>query len=211
MRHCYLLFILVCFTACGQTHNNNVETACRNPIPDSICCFFPSDEIIYTSKLLPLGLSQKCTNPSVCCKYLLVVSKDNLDFDNIMDYAEKHSIQKMCDTSKLVILKDRDFDKREQLDSSYINAQITNIIPDFRMGSVYEPDNVDSLWVDSTTLMGLSDGYTLFVIKSGDTFVLDDKWDCHRMWLPSHLQHGYRSGIAINPNNEYVIFWCVAW
>lgn len=211
MRYFYLFFIFVFFAACGQSRNNDVETSCGNSIPDSICSFFPTDEIIYTSRLLPLNLSQKCTNPSVCCKYLLVVSKDNLDLDYIINFAEKHSIQKLTDTSKVVILKNRDFDKREQLDSSYINAQISNIIPDFRMGSLYEPNDLDSLWVDSTTLMGLSDGYTLYVIKSGDTFVLDDKWDCHRMWLPSHLQHGYRSGIAINPDNEYVIFWCVAW
>lgn len=211
MKHSYLFFILFCFTACGQPHNNNVDSSFGNPIPDSICFFFPIDETIYISKFLPLGLSQKSTNLSVCCKYHLVVSKDNIDFDNIKDFAEKHFIQKLCDTSKLVILKDRDFDKREQLDSSYINAQISNIIPDFRMGSVYEPNNVDSLWVDSTTKTGLSEGYLLYVIKSGNTFVLDDNWDCNRMWLPSHLQHGYRSGIAINPDNEYVVFWCIAW
>lgn len=211
MRYSFLVFILACFVACGQPRGNKVITSAGNPILDSICFFFPTDETIYISKFLPLGLSQKCTNPSVCCKYILVVSKDNLDFDYIKDFAEKYSIQKLTDTSKLVILKDRDFDKREQLDSSYVNAQISNIIPDFRMGSVYEPNNVDSLWVDSTTKIGLSEGYLLYVIKSGNTFVLDDNWDCNRMWLPSHLQHGYRSGIAINPNNEYVIFWCIAW
>lgn len=85
------------------------------------------------------------------------------------------------------------------------------MIPDFKMHNVYESDNEDSLWIDSTTNTGLSEGYILYVIKSGKTFVLDDNWNCRRMWLPPHLQHGYRSGIAINPNNEYVIFWCIAW
>lgn len=211
MRYSFLVLVLVCLVACGQPRDNKVITSVENPIPDSICSFFPTDEIFYTSKLTPLGLSQKCTNPSVCCKYLLVVSKDNLDFVHIKDFAEKQSVQKLCDTSKLVILKDREYDKRDQLDSSYVNAQISDMIPDFKMHNVYESDNEDSLWVDSTTNTGLSNGYILYVIKSGNTFVLDDNWNCHRMWLPPHLQHGYRSGIAINPNNEYVIFWCIAW
>ncbi len=80
MRYSFLVFILVCFVACGQPRGNKVITSAKNPIPDSVCSFFPTDEIFYTSKLNPLGLSQKCTNPSMCCKYLLVVSKDNLDF-----------------------------------------------------------------------------------------------------------------------------------
>lgn len=110
-----------------------------------------------------------------------------------------------------MIIKDREFGERHQLDSRYTNTKISNIIPDFRICHPLDEDKSDSVFVDSTTKTGLTPGYTIYVIKSGNKLILNDKWDCERQWLPAQLRHGYRSGIAINPDNEYVIFWCIAW
>lgn len=210
MKFSCLLLILVNLTASSQSHNRCLLHFDVNPIPDSICYFFPTNEV-GAFMLIPSDLSERCTNPTNCCRYIKVVSKKYFDVDSIKIFSENNAIQILNDSSELVILKDRDFDKRFQLDSSYINAQINTIIPDFKICHRLDDDKSDSVFVDSTTNTGLSQGYTIYVIKSGNTLVLNDKWNCERQWLPAHLRHGYRSGVAINPNNEYVIFWCVAW
>ena len=193
------------------SHGGCLQHSDVNPIPDCICYFFPTNEVPCAFKLIPSDISEQCINPKNCCRYVKVVSKKYFDVDSIKIFSENNAIQILNDSSELVILKDRDFDKRFQLDSSYINAQINTIIPDFKICHRLDDDKSDSVFVDSTTNTGLSQGYTIYVIKSGNTLVLNDKWNCERQWLPAHLRHGYRSGVAINPNNEYVIFWCVAW
>lgn len=209
MKYIYWCLILIALIACKQPGNNYLNAESSNPIPDSIYYFFPADQSVYRFSQIPFDITERCNNPSGCCKLLAVVSKKNIDLDSLTDFSKKNSIQILYDTSELVILKDRDFDKRDFLDSSYANAQISNIIPDFKVNYVFE--NGEDIWIDSTTNTGLKPGYTLYVIKSGSSLILNEKWDCTRKWLPPQLRHGYRSGIAINPDNEYVIFWCVAW
>lgn len=207
---CVIFVLIISLAACGQSSKIDVESTPKNPMPDSVCYFFPSDKTFNKISSNSFDIPQKGDNLPMCCKYLVAVTKKNIDIDSIMNFVEDNSVQILTDSSKLYVLRNKKFDKREILDSIYLHAQISNIIPDFRL---FEGDtsNIDSLWVDSSTNTGLSFGYVLYVIKSGNTLVLNEKWNCNRQWLPMHLQHGYRSGIAINPDNEYVLFWSIAW
>ena len=197
-----------CLSACGQSYQNPFSPEV-NPIPDSLCYFFPNQEALCGTNhsiYIPGGLSEKCTNPTCCCNYIVVVDKQHINYDTLVSFVQHEAIQILKDTSDFICLKDCEFDKRFQLDNSYVGVQITNIIPDFRRFN-----DTDKVWADSSTKSGLPLGYSFYIIKSGNTLALNDKWDCNRQWLPLQLQHGYRSGIALNPNNDHVVFWCIAW
>ena len=207
----YLLLILnalTVLTECSQINERSI-VAIENPIPDSICYFFPTESDLYGtgySVHTPSDLPAKCTNPSICCNYFMVINKSYPYCDSLISIAKIEAIQIMNDSSNMTCLKDCDFDKRFQLDTNYANASINSIVPDFR-----KMETLDNSWKDSSTISGLNKDYSLYVIKSGSNLVLNDKWNCNRQWLPQHLQHGYRSGIAISPNNDNLILWCIAW
>jgi len=68
----------------------------------------------------------------------------------------------------------------------------------------------DNLY-DKITLCGLPGDYEIFVIKSGNKYVLPEKYRYEWEILPEKIRHGYSSGMAFSKDKLYVYFWVVAW
>ncbi len=64
---------------------------------------------------------------------------------------------------------------------------------------------------DKTTVCGLPKDYEILVIKSGNEYVLPEKYKYNWSVLPDKLKHGYSSGVAFNKTEPYIIYWVVAW
>ena len=207
MNNSLSLLLLCCLVSCNPIKNHPIEHSNGTPIPDSLCYFFPPQYVTATRHIVG-DITCDCVNPSGICDYFVIVEKTYLhcDYDSLVSFAKTKSTQILNDTSEYIPIKNRDFDKREIIDSAYLGVKIEQIIPDFQ-----QLESLNNKWLDTSTRSGLSSGYTFYIIKSGNTLALNDKWNCHRLWLPKTLQHAYRSGIAINPDNDYIVFWAMAW
>jgi len=64
---------------------------------------------------------------------------------------------------------------------------------------------------DKTTMSGLPGDYEIFVIKSGNEYVLPEKYKYDWELLPQKIRHGYSSGMAYSEKEFSVLFWVVAW
>lgn len=208
----FLLFFVACIRNPAYTSQNNPDSIIHSDL-DSLCWFFPivGTETEYYLKTRDIEMDDTLTClESSFYEFFMVAKKKNLHcgYDSLITFINHNALQKINDSSIYIAFKDRKLFAMDILDEEYCNAELQQIMPDF--SNLYDT-TIETPWADTSTKTGLAMGYTYYVIKSGNTLVLNERWNVHRKWLPTHLQHGYRSGIAINPNNDYVIFWCIAW
>lgn len=212
-----LVPFLFCFYACVHnildTYENGSNAIIRYPDLDSLCSFFPPEgnEAEEWVRARDVDMDDTLTRlESSCCENFMVVKKSKLhcNYDSIVSFAKQNALQILNDSSIYIALKDRKLLLMDTIDEKFRNAELSHIMPDF---SVLYDSAIEMPWSDTSTRSGLVSGYNFYVIKSGNSFVLNDRWNVQRKWLPAHLQHGYRSGIAINPDNDYIVFWCIAW
>jgi hypothetical protein len=64
---------------------------------------------------------------------------------------------------------------------------------------------------DKTTISGLPRDYEILIIKSGNKYVLPDKYKYDWNLLPEQLKHGYTNGIAYSKDKTSILNWVVAW
>jgi hypothetical protein len=64
---------------------------------------------------------------------------------------------------------------------------------------------------DSTTTCGLPVDYNILTLKSGNEFVLPEKYLYDWAVLPQKIKHGYRCGVAFKEDEPYIFYWVVAW
>ena len=64
---------------------------------------------------------------------------------------------------------------------------------------------------DKTTICGLPGDYEILIIKSGNEYVLPEKYRYDWKLLAEKLRHGYTSGIAYNKTDSSILYWVVTW
>lgn len=208
----FLLFFVSCVRNPICTSQNSSSSIIYLQI-DSLCGFFPTEgtktEMHLQTRNVDMDDTLTCLESS-CYEFFEVVKKKNLhcDYDSLITFVNNNALQTLNDKSIYIAFKDRKLFAMDILDEEYSNAELQQIMPDFN--DLYSTF-IETPWADTSTRTGLVSGYTFYVIKSGNTLALNERWNVQRKWLPAHLQHGYRSGIAINPNNDYIVFWCIAW
>lgn len=218
MRTTFLCFIFIIgITNCSCT-NNRVENKDIYNIPDSLFQFFPNkDETYKTFNLWALTENAQKTDlpyfteefaiqsilkvyscksekirmhtlDSLIKKSLYIVSTD--DSDNYFMIGSERDISNKYDS---IMLRDKFY-------------ETDKIIPYFHelvkeMTDIYDPN----------TNSGLPKGYKVGVLKSGNHYVLPDKYKYNWSKLPDEIKHGYISGIAYKEDKPYIIYWVVAW
>lgn len=61
------------------------------------------------------------------------------------------------------------------------------------------------------TVSGLPPEYTIMILQSRNEFVLPERYYHDWEVLPDQIKHGYRNGIAFNPEDQTIIYWVMAW
>ena len=87
----------------------------------------------------------------------------------------------------------------------------SKVVPDLLVPYFGDKYNATDPWYDESSESGLKSSYKFYIIKSGSDFILPVGELVYRWWLPGCLQHGFRSGIAISREIEYVIYFTIAW
>lgn len=75
----------------------------------------------------------------------------------------------------------------------------------------HEVINIKDTFYDKATLCGLPGDYEIFIIKSGNKYVLPEKYRYEWEILPEKIRHGYSGGMAFSKDKLYVYYWLVAW
>lgn len=64
---------------------------------------------------------------------------------------------------------------------------------------------------DKTTISGLPRDYEILIVKSGNEYILPEKYKFDWNLLPESIKHGYASGVAYSKNELSILYWIVAW
>lgn len=59
--------------------------------------------------------------------------------------------------------------------------------------------------------IGLTDDYNVYVLKSDNRRVFDDKYYGSKVIMPENWSTGYSSGVCINERRKRVVYWIVIW
>lgn len=226
IRFLYVVFLSFLLYSCSFDAEYNYDR--YSPIPDSLRLFFPDHG---SKERQMLAWKKTCVTRSFSGNSdqrdltdLPVENTFNSFPTLIKVYRIKHSNKELTALKKcyadLAAYKmtaanaipmlwefdevlDADETSKLTLDSIYANADEKFLVPNFK-----EEFDWQDKWFGGT-LCGLSEDFELYVLKTGPECVLPNKWCVYRSWFPGRLQHGYRSGVAIN--DSYIIYWCIAW
>lgn len=222
---CFVFLSFLLFSCSSDAEYNHDR---YSPIPDSIRLFFPNrgskerqmlawEKTCVTRSFsgnsdqrdlidLPEEISFN-SYPTLIKVYR--IKHTNKESTALKKYYAELAAYKMTAANAIPMLwefdevLDADEKSKLTLDSIYDNADETFLVPNFK-----EEFDWQDKW-SGGTFCGLSEDFELYVLKTGSECVLPDKWCVYRSWLSGKLQHGYRSGVAIN--GSYIIYWCIAW
>jgi len=214
------LFTLLSISMIGCSgQGNDISIGKKYSIPDSLYSFF-SDSLIKFDHANLLFYSTNAVITDIPytpmefeITYLTKIYKytDTGDFSQFQKEYQSLSLKsiKSEGSDYFIIGSERDMVAKYDtaiLKNKYNHFKETNLIINF-----YELFNRIEQFYDSNTICGLSKGYTILVLKSGNEYIMPEKYKTEWQILPDKIKHGYRSGVAFKGGKPYIIYWVVAW
>ena len=211
-----IIFFVLNIFSCGAKYKDT--TIKKYIIPDSIFQFFPSKQqhnlkLIFTSdnaeKIDAKYFSTEFVITYICEVYQFKDLNETRKIESIYQSISLNTIN-ISDSNYFVIGSERDLCARFDslmLKKSYSKFHSNlNLVPNFG-----EMIDLSSLLLNSTALSDLNYEYKLYILKSGNKFILPEKYKTEWNLLPCQIKHGYQSGVAINYNLRNLIYWTMAW
>lgn len=223
MKKIVYIFIAVVFiTSCtnGQNENNKKsQTKEVYLIPDSLYSFFPNNPDEYKG----IKLNTLVTNaeeidlPYSKQEFAITYLTKVFMYTDTSYFVKKKkellnlSIKKFnsIDTNYFIIGSERYLLKRYDtldLKEKYFNIDDSYLMMDFH--SIFN-NNKD--FHSEFTICDLPEDYKILILKSGNEYVLPEKYRNSWEILPEKLKHGYISGAALKEAESIMIYWVVAW
>lgn len=216
MKTTFLCFVFIIgITNCSCT-NNRVENKDIYDIPDSLFQFFPKETNNIFDLLTLSENAQKTDLPyfteEFAVQFILKVysCKSEKMRINTLDSLIKKSLYVVStdDSDNYFMIGSERYllNKYDSIELRNKFYETNKIIPYF-YGLVKEITDI----YDPNTNSGLPKGYKVGVLKSGNHYVLPEKYKYKWSKLPDEIKHGYISGIAYKEDKPYIIYWVVAW
>lgn len=215
------IFVLLSFflIGCnGQQHKKNIEEQ-KYTIPDSIYSFFPDGSNRFCKmKIESIATAAEENNiPYFATEFAIsFISKIyiNSDIEDISKFQKEYkslakNIIKSESSDYFIIGSERELVTKYDtvtLKNKYQKFYGTELIINF-----HEILNRTEKFYDSTTTCGLPKGYIVLVLKSGNDYIMPEKYRTEWKILPENIRHGYRSGVAYKDDEPYIIYWVVSW
>lgn len=216
LKYFLVVLLSIYIAGCkGQTE----QTSSKYIIPDSIYSFFPNSsqkdknidlDIIVTNAN---DIAAPYFSTEFAVTFLIEIYKYNDPNTLIKTQRELefNSEQTMASESKdyFIIGSERELISRYDsitLASNYSRVKDNDLILNF-----HETLNENNKFYAATTICGLPKGYTILLLKSGNKYVMPEKYKTQWSILPDNLKHGYRSGVAFKYGDPFMIFWVVTW
>ena len=218
----YIIITVVFAISCTNGQNKDDKKNQKDEayvIPDSLYSFFPDNSSDNKKNKLSIEVTnaEKTDLPYYKVEFAVKLLAKVYICEDTSYYAKRKDIFisqsinrfKSENTSYLIIGSERDlledYDKLE-LKEKYLNFKDNPLVLNFKE-VFYEIPNFQS----SSTICGLPEGYEILILKSGNEYVLPEKYKMDWDVLPEELKHGYISGVALKESEGIMIYWVVAW
>ena len=213
---------LVCLINCScQNRNNSINKNYQEHyiIPDSLYSFFPKESfgknnfnlIFHSTNAKKNNLPYFKEEFAVTELVTIYKCNDKLKFDSLKNiYMGEHICQFLSgERNYFIIGSERDM--LNLYDSLLLKKKYQIIDLKGFIINLHKILKEEPIFYDSTTTCGLRKQYKILVLKSGDKYILPDKYKYEWSILPNKIKHGYRSGVAYKDSEPYLIYWVVAW
>ena len=221
MKKYAVFFLMLVLCACnGQRKNpfNRLdEFGIKYTIPDTIYSFFPQNSAGVTDWLSTNAQVDTSDVPLIPDKFIvqLIVKRykfNNKDlFASIVNSHKEQSLYSTFSESDDYALIYAERDLRKQIGDSLLKENFSNLLEKKLIMGFSEVFDRDPDFYSYRNKCGLPDGYDILVLKSGNEFILPERYNFDWDILPEKLKHGYLSGVAFKENEPYIIYWVVAW
>ena len=224
MKKYTVFFLMIVLYACngqiGNLFNRLDDFGIEYNIPDSIYSFFPqkghntniiADWLSTNARINTSGV------PLIPDKFIvsLIVKRykcNNKDlFVSIVNSHKKQALYSTFSESDDYAIIDDERDLRKQIGDSLLKENYSNLLEKKLIMGFSEVFDRDPSFYSYKNKCGLPDGYEILVLKSGNKFVLPERYNFDWDILPETLKHGYLSGVAFKESEPYIIYWVVAW
>ena len=189
-------------------------------IPDSLYCFFPQDEPLFSNLIFEkiIGTPKNDYSSSSLCLFApsyigeVYICIDSIKREQLCTMYKKIAKREFAanDNDYFVIGSEYELSKKYDsifLKNAYVKIQdYSDLIPYFQ-----ELFDLNEINYDTITLCTLPSSYKLFVLKSGKCSVYADINPYEWILLPQNLRHGYNCGVAIDPKSPYILYWAILW
>lgn len=218
----YILIAIMSLNSCmsGQQKDDKKNQITENyTIPDSLYSFFPDNsydckkfkQTIVVTNAGKTELPYFAENFAVQFIAKVYLCNDKSYFTSIKDDFSNQSVNrfKSEDSSYFIISSQRHLINKYDtlnLKNEYLDYQVNSLVMSF-----YSIFSDEPMFYSSFTTCGLPEGYEILVLKSGNEYVLPEKYKYNWSVLPDKLKHGYSSGVAFKETEPYIIYWVVAW
>ena len=216
----FIVCIIACCSACqSKTQKEGLEAEFSKKkfmIPDSLFSFFDEYEI-QGAQTLGYSYNAEVTGTLYAPQRFLTIYilraysfTDTLYFSEIKSLLIKNKIQPLPSEKEqqyFIISSEQDMlNMYDSLDLKHMTNLNVPLLPNFH--SMLE-GNDDLL--DKTTLSGLPHDSEIYILESGNKYVLCKKHKYDWLLLPEKIRHGYTGGIAVSKSKLAVIYWIVVW
>lgn len=130
---------------------------------------------------------------------LIVSIFDNKSPDLKADFEREIAIQKNENIEQEISL----LEKELKIKRDNTCEELTLPIPNFSPVKFFDYNIVNG--------NRLTDDFTLFILNAGKGYFLPEEYLTHGIGLPLEWKNGFSKGIAINENENIVIFWIEVW
>lgn len=213
------LFILAFFVGvinCSCQNKNSIKNESYE-IPDSLFSFFPNENVKDNDYALSFFVenAKKMEYPYIPEEFEITYIvkgycfKTNLIKNTALQYFSHNTLKKFTADSDNFFLIGSERELLNQYDSITLKSKFVEnqeLIPNFHE-LVQNEKNI----YNSHTLCGLSNEYKIWLLKSGNNYVLPKEYKYEWSLLPEKIKHGYRSGLAFTENDLCIIYWVVVW
>lgn len=212
----YMLILIVVFSSCTLKERGSDTTVYYDAsLPAKLYSFFGDYECSFTrpyfvNNTVRSGDASHSRYFEVL--YLIKYYKYNNEdiINSIRDRLNEDNAEQINLAGEHFFALESTYDMLLRYDSIQIKeifhgAKDLPIIPSFKSVSKY------SKFFSHPTLSGLSDDSELYIVKSGNGFLLPKKYDYEWKLMPEGRRHGYSGGVILNQKKKVVVLWSMAW
>jgi hypothetical protein len=214
---------LMVLTISSCVNGNKLEKRLpkNRTLPDSLISFFPSSnnenmKFLHGGGNVFTKTNEKKYEPFEMNVYMLIEAykiKSREAYVKIDNSLKKESIENFnCKNDTDFFIINSPSVLYERYDSIFLKKKYKSIEKGyFVLDFVDYFMTGDKDLLDTSSVLGLGVDYTMYIIKSGNQYIIDVskyiEWDI----LPENFKHGYTSGVVANSKELTLFYWVVAW
>lgn len=219
----YVLIAMICLNSCMSNQQKDRNSAGiqlheeNYIIPDTLCSIFQNYSNKKSKPLISITNAGDTDLPYFAEEFVITYIVKGYEYQDTAWFTQSEKSLLEKGTLGIEPGKDGYFiigserDMLSSFDTIRLKEQYQNHLNTPLVLNFHEIFKEKQNLYDKTTTSGLPDDYKILIVKSGNEYVLPEKYRYDWQLLPEKIRHGYTSGIAYSKKEKSIIYWVVAW